>query len=270
MKGDLIFGEGVVGELRQPRSFDEWREAKRNTFEELRKILFGSVAVAESVLNGFLDLQVAAQPMNPNDDRVLLKPMLMSAHRGLLNSMQLLLEGQFLEAFAIFRPSAELAGHALKMSRDVKLVRVWLNRDKDEKSFDKAFKPHLPKDDSLTAGLFKLWDMASDTGMHANAKMIIFHFEQDDKGLATRYFFTDIMMLQKIFIHFIHNATSILKIYATGFGLYFGKDFMPIVQGAIDKVQDHVNSYSRQILVEAEEDAREEHKARAAKPGGGS
>lgn len=256
-------------ELLQPRSFDDWRKAKHGHFDEVRALLPGSVGVAESVLSAFVDLQVAAQPVNPNDDRVLLVPMVLCSHRGLLNSMQLLLEGQFLEAFAIFRPTAELAGHALRMSRDAKLVRVWLKRDEDEGSFNKAFKPHLPKDDALTKGLYDLWDMASDTGMHANAKLILFHFEAGKRELDMRYFPMKVPTLQRFFIYFINNSASILKIYAVGLGSYFGKDFMPVVRGALDKAQDHVNSYSRHIIQQSKAEAEAEAAERATKSGGG-
>lgn len=235
-----------MAEGKQPLSLEEWRGAKDAAYKLVTSNLPGSLDIADSILCGFIDLGKAASPFDPQDGRAIFIPMVISTHRYLLNAFDALFCGQLLEALCLIRPAAEMAGHMLQMSRKPELVRLWLARDEgkeQEKAFKKACPDHLPEDDPLTSGLFGLWKLASNTGMHSNARTFDLHVQRTDNQIRTAYFISDVLQLQLFSFHFILCARRMMEIHVSALSAYLGRDLRPVVAHPLQKAQDLIDLF---------------------------
>lgn len=197
-----------------PQTIDEWRKAKASAVEEGVNSFKDTIDLAELGLKKCIEIHEAIQPVNPNDDRVLLDFMLLGTHRQLLNCFDLLLERQNLEAMAVLRSAVELAANAAKIGRVPSLARVWLKRDEDEGAFNAAFKPMFPPGDPLTGPLYKTYTLACNYGAHSNASLIVMHTTIDKKqGGAVDYFLKNDAAQRRHLVHFVVTILRILNVY---------------------------------------------------------
>lgn len=237
----------------QPKTIAEWRKAKDSALQSTLRAFSDTTELAELGVAKCLELHDAVQPINPNDDRCLLDFMMLGTHRVLLNSLELILERQNLEAMACLRPAIEMAADAAKIAADPKLARIWLQREKDEGAFNKAFKPQFPKGDTLTGPLYPTYKLACNFGSHSNASLFVMHttIDKTKKAGDVFYFLPEDLSLRRHLVHFVVTVARLLEIYVAGLQPMTKKDLAALVAVWKNTVDVHKEKY-RQLFKEVE------------------
>lgn len=202
---------------RQARTLKEWRSAKGSAYGEGSKTFKDTLELADLGVAKCLELHEALLPLNIKDDRCLLAFMLLGSHRILLNALDLLVERQVFEAMAILRPVIEMAADAAKIGRDPALARVWIKREEDEATFNKAFKPQFPSGDTLTGPLYRTYEITTNFGSHSNASLFLLHTDigKDRKSADVHYFLENDAAVLRHLIHFVVTVERVLDVYVS-------------------------------------------------------
>lgn len=205
-----------------PKNLAEWQKAKQGASADTVAKFPETVRLFEQGLDRLLAIFEDAGA-GKDLDRIWILPLIVVAHRLLLNALDLLTQRQIGEYYAVLRSFVELAADTVKMCEDPSKFEKWLSGD--EATYEREFKPQFPRGHALTGPLYRAYGLATKSGSHSNSKMFLFSVRPDKvpgKGIRipTKYFYDDDETIKAALVHLL----EILRRYV----ILVAKSFAPL------------------------------------------